>query len=369
MTICVTGATGFLGAHLVRVLCQRGEDVRVTCRDPQRPGALGELDARRTRGDIRDYKSLRRAFEGTDVVFHSAGYVGSRPVDWAWRVNAEGPLVAVEAAAAAGCRRVVLTSTISAIGPASGGPPADEQAAYPADWMGLTYPDSKHEGERVALEAAARHGVELVVVNPSYVLGPPFDASRAERTSSRIVGSYLRGRLPAVIAAPMNFVDVEDVAAGHLLAAERGRAGERYILGGQNTTWPALIDRIAELSDVHHPVVVLPREVTRLARIREAFGLPGALSPEGYELMAQDWRFSSAKAERELGYRARPLDHTLRATIRWYADLIERRAFRRTHRSSLSTLAAGTRVLGRFGLLEPFKLGQRLAGRRVIAGV
>jgi dihydroflavonol-4-reductase len=118
-----------------------------------------------------------------------------------------------------------------------------------------------------------------------------------------------------VIAAPMNFVDVEDVAAGHLLAAERARPGERYMLGGHNTTWAALIDRVARLSRVHHPVLVLPREVARLARIRETLGLPGLLSAEGYALMAQDWRFSSAKAERELGYCSRSLERTLRATI------------------------------------------------------
>jgi len=369
MRVSVTGATGFLGEHIVRLLCERRDDVQVTCRDPRRQGALGQLDARVNRADIRDYESLRRAFEGADVVFHTAGYVGSRPVDWAWRINAEGPLVVVEAAAAAGCRRVVLSSTISAIGPPPGERPADEQVDYPADWMGLTYPDSKHEGERVALEAAARHGVELVVVNPGYVLGVPFDRTRRAATSSRIVGSYLRGRLPAVIAAPMNFVDVEDVAVGHLLAAEHGRTGERYILGGHNTTWPELIDRTAELSGVRHPVLVLPREVARVARVRAALGLPGALSAEGYELMAQDWRFSSEKAGRELGFRARPLDRTLRATIDWYSGLIERRAFGNGHRSSLSTLAAGSRLLGRLGLLEPFKLGQRIVGRRVIAGV
>jgi dihydroflavonol-4-reductase len=235
--------------------------------------------------------------------------------------------------------------------------------------MGLTYPDSKHEGERVALDAAARHGVELVVVNPGYVLGTPLDLSRPAQTSARIVGNYLRGRLPAVIAAPMNFVDVEDVAAGHMLAAERGTAGQRYILGGRNTTWPALIDRVAKFSGVHHPVVVLPREIARVARIRDALGLPGPLAAEGYELMAQDWRFSSAKAKRELGYRSRPLDHTLRTTIDWYMHLIDHRTFENAHGSALSTLAAGTRVLSKLGLLEPFKLGQRITGRRVIAGV
>jgi dihydroflavonol-4-reductase len=246
---------------------------------------------------------------------------------------------------------------------------ADERTAYPKDWLGLTYPDSKHEGERVALEAADRHGIEVVVVNPGYVLGAPVDRSQPGEISARTVGNYLRGRLPAVIAAPMNFVDVEDVADGHVLASERGRPGERYILGGHNTTWPTLIDRVAKLSGVHNPVVILPREIARLARLRDALGLPGPVSAEGYQLMAQDWRFSSRKARRELGYRCRPLDETLRTTIDWYRDLIERRAFVGARRSSLSTLAAGTRALSRVGLLEPFELGQRVAGRRVIAGV
>jgi dihydroflavonol-4-reductase len=367
--ICVTGATGFLGSHLVQLLCERGHDVRAVCRDPGRPGPLSVLRARRVKGDIGDYRSLRRAFKGAETVFHTAGYVGSRPVDRAWRINAEGPLAVAEAAAAAGCRRVVLTSSISAIGLPEDERPADEETRYPAEWLGLTYPDSKHEGERVALEAADRHGVELVVVNPGYVLGAPLGHAQASANSARIVGNYLRGRLPAVIASEMNFVDVRDVAEGHVLAAEKGRPGERYILGGCNTTWPALIDRVAELSGVNHPVVVLPPQIARVVRIRDALGIPGPMAAEGYELMAQPWRFSSAKARRELGYRARPLDQTLRSAIDWYMELIERRTFRNAHRSSLSMLAAGTQALGKVGLLEPVKVTQRLAGRRLLVGV
>lgn len=369
MNVCVTGATGFLGAHVSRLLCARGDHVNVTYRDRNRLGTLASGATRPVRADIGDYRSLRRAFEGSEVVFHTAGYVGSRPTDLAWRINAEGPLLAVEAAAAAGCRRVVITSSISAVGLPRDERPADEGTPYPREWLGLTYPDSKHEGERVALEAANRHGVEVVVVNPGYVLGVPVDRSSPREISARTVGNYLRGRLPGVIDAPMNFVDVEDVAAGHLLAADRGRAGERYILGGHNTTWPALIDRVARVSGVHNPVLVLPREVARLARAREALGLPGAVAAEGYELMAQDWRFSSAKAEEELGYRSRPLDETLKATVHWYTELMGGRAFADARRSALSTVAAGTRALSRLGLLAPFKLGQRVAGRRVIAGV
>ncbi|MBV8430956.1 MAG: NAD-dependent epimerase/dehydratase family protein [Solirubrobacterales bacterium] len=365
----MTGATGFLGAHLVRLLSQRGDEVRVTYRDQGRLEALKDLEIRRSKADISDYRSLKRAFRGSEVVFHTAGYVGSRPTDLAWRINAEAPLLVVEAAAAAGCRRVVVTSSISAVGLAENGQPADEDTNYPKNWLGLTYPDSKHEGERVALRAADRHDVEVVVVNPGYVLGVPLDRHSPREISARTVGNYLRGRLPAVIDAPMNFVDVEDVAAGHLLAADDGDSGQRYILGGQNTTWPALIDRVAELSGVRHPVMVLPREVARLARVRDALGLPGPMAAEGYELMAQDWRFSSDKARRQLGYRHRPLDQTLRATISWYVDLIQRGAFAGSRHSSLSLMATGTRTLGQLGVLAPVKLGQRIVGRRVIAGV
>src|SRR5436305_15329303 len=113
MRVCVTGATGFVGAHIARLLCERGDEVQVTYRNPKRLGALTGLEVRPTRADVRDYGVLRRAFEGAEVVFHTVGYLRSQPTDWAWRVNAEGPLVAVEAAAAAGCRRVVVTSTIS----------------------------------------------------------------------------------------------------------------------------------------------------------------------------------------------------------------------------------------------------------------
>jgi len=115
--------------------------------------------------------------------------------------------------------------------------------------------------------------------------------------------------------------------------------------------------------------MVLPRQVAQLAQVREALGLPGALPAQGYALMAQEWRFSSAKAKRELGYRTRPLDQTLRDSIDWYMELIGRRVFDGAGRSALSTLAAGTHALGRFGLLKPLKLGERIVGRRVIAGV
>jgi dihydroflavonol-4-reductase len=368
MKACVTGATGFVGAHVVRALAERGDDVRVVYRNPKRLKALTGVRFRRAKSDVLDYKAMRRALRGAEVLFHVAGFVASSPKQRVWELNAEGPLVAVEAAAAVGVRRVVLTSTISAIGLANGDGPADESTSYPKEWLGLVYPDSKHAGERAALEAADRHGIEVVVVNPGYVLGVPVDRSQPGETSTRTIGNYLRGRLPGVLDAPMNFVDVEDVAAGHLLAAERGRPGERYILGAENVGWPQLIDRVAELSGVHYPIMVLPPVIRRLAQIREALGLPGAVSAEASNLMGQDWRFSSQKARDELGYDTRPLDDTLKSTIDWYLELIEAGRFADSRGSGLSRWADSMRIASRLGLLAPIRVGQRVIGRRIVAG-
>jgi dihydroflavonol-4-reductase len=166
----------------------------------------------------------------------------------------------------------------------------------------------------------------------------------------------------------MNFVDVEDVAAGHVLAAERGKPGERYVLGGENLTWPQLIDRVAELSGVHYPIMALPAGIGRVGRVREALGLPGPISSEAESLMGQDWRFSSTKARDELGYQPRPLDQTLQATIEWYRELVEGGAFADSEGSGLSRIADFMRLASRVGLLTPIRVGQRVTGRQLIAG-
>ena len=367
MTVLVTGATGFVGAHVTRALVERGDAVRAGYRNPKRLGRLGGLDVEPVAGEVLDLDAMRAAMRGCDVVYHVAGMVGSTPIAKVWEMNQRGPLVAVEAAAMEDVRRVVITSTISAVGTANGRP-ADEENAYPEEGLGLVYADSKRGGEREAIAAGERLGVEVVVVNPAYVLGVPVDRTQPGETSTRIVGNYLRGRLPVVLDAPINFVDVEDVATGHLLAAEKGEPGGRYILGGHNRPWAELIDMVAQSSGIHHPLLVVPSEVGHIANLRERLGLPGAISAEAFGLMGQDWRFTSAKAKRELGYRPRPIAQSVTATVEWYLELIESGAFDDSQRSAMSVAAEGLSAAGKIGLLWPLRPAEKLLRRRLLAG-
>src|SRR5215203_4715404 len=157
VTVCVTGATGFIGGHVTRLQSQKGP-VRVTYRDEERLERLRELDVEPVRADTMDRPALRRAFRGCELVYHTAGFVGSRPSERVWEVNALGPRLAVEAAAAEGMRRVVVTSSVAAIGPAPEGEIGSEDDVYRGG-LGLTYADAKHEGESEALAAGARLGV------------------------------------------------------------------------------------------------------------------------------------------------------------------------------------------------------------------
>jgi dihydroflavonol-4-reductase len=312
-----------------------------------------------------DRRALRRAFAGCELVFHAAGLVASRPAREVWRANAVAPRLAVEAAAHAGARRLVVTSSVGSLGPARDGRAANEQNPWPEDGTGLIYTDAKHEGELAAFEAGERLGLEVIAVNPAYVLGVALNRSIAGETSTRIVANYLCGRLPAVVDSYTNIVDVEDVAQGHVLAARKGRAGERYVLGGDNLRWSEVIARVVKLSGIQHPVLVLPPAVataaSALRRFRAGFG-----PLEGMRLMAPEWRYSSAKARRELGYSPRSANETLRRTVDWYLELIEddRLPARRTRSLDLAT--GVVHLADRAGLLLPLKVAGSLAGRRTV---
>ena len=366
MTVCVTGATGFIGAPVARLASDVGA-VRVTYRDEGLPTSLGDIEVDPVRADVLDRAALGRAFRGCDTVFHCAGFVGSHPGARVWEMNALAPRLAVEAAAAEEVRRVVVTSSVAGIGPAPAGEVGTEDDFYRGGGLGLAYPDAKHEGEAEALTAGARNDVEVVIVNPSYVYGVPVDRSAPGETSTRMIGNYMRGRLPAVVDGETNVVDVRDVAKGHLLAAERGTPGERYVLGGHDIGWVSLFERVAELSGVRHPLLVLPTEAGAIARAAEAAGLPSPISAEGLVLMAQNWRYSSRKARRELGYRARGLDRTLTDTIDWYRELIDSGALGGGRPSALSLAATGMRVADRMGALRMLRAAEGYVGRRMVA--
>lgn len=365
---CVTGATGFLGGHVARRLLERGSGVRATYRDPERRGRLAAIgDVEPVEASGLDADALRHAFRGCDVVYNVAGFVGSRPRSRAFTDNALLPRVVVEAAASAGVRRVVHTSSLAGIG-ASPARPCVEDDVYETGMFGLTYADSKHEGEYEALAASARCGVEVVIVNPSYILGVPLDRLPEGETSTRVIGSYLRGRLPGMIDSGLNVVDVLDVAAGQVLAAERGRPGHRYVLGGHNLSWVQLLERVALLSGVRNPLMVLPRQTADLFEAVELLRVPLPMRAEAVRLMSLDWQGSSEKARAELGYRPRPLDETLSSTIDWHRDLIEQGHFaRRDGTSPRSLLASGLRTFQGAPLMALLRPVERVSGVRLMA--
>src|SRR3954468_4783177 len=365
MRVCVTGATGFVGAHLTAKLVRAGHEVRVTVRDRRRLEALKGLDVEAVNADILDRGSLRRALRGCDMLYHAAGMVASRPEREVWRVNAVAPRIAVEVAAEAGLRRVIVTSSVAGIGPARGGHPADERQTYPQAGTGMIYPDAKHEGELAALTTGPRAGIDVVVVCPSYILGPAFNRSLPGETSTRIVGNYVGGRLPAIVDSYTNIVDVEDVAQGHLLAARRGVPGERYILGGENLRWPDAIERISRLAGIHHPLVVVPPELASGAGALRRLPLPTGML-EGMRLMAPEWRYSSARARRELKYEPRGAGETLKRTVDWYLELIDDDRMPARSSRSFDLMSAWVRNAERFGLLFPLKAAGQLVRRRVV---
>jgi dihydroflavonol-4-reductase len=368
--VCVTGGTGFLGAHLVRELIDAGHEVRVTYRDAGRLERLGGLECEPVKADILDEDAMVDALRGCELLFHAAGYVGARPTARVWDANALAPRIVVQAAGRAGVPRVVHTSSVAAVGPSEpNGVPVREDEPYHSSELHLTYADAKHAGEGEATAAGMRAGVEVVIVNPAYVLGAPVNRRDRGETSTRIVGNYLRGHLPVVMDGGASICDVRDVAHGHLLAGELGRPGERYILAGHNIYWYELVDRVREISGARQPLAVIPHEAARVLRAPEALGLSGFIvDSEAYGLMGARWWASSDKAMRDLGYRFRPLDETLGETIEWYRELIASGAFAGAGASRLSVMADVFHAAGRLGLTRAMRLAEKQLGRRLVAG-
>jgi dihydroflavonol-4-reductase len=313
----VTGATGFVGSHVARALVERGDAVRVTvrARSPKEP--LEGLDAERVNlPDVTDRRALRHALKGVERVFHVAGTTNLRlSAAEARRVNAEGTRVVLEEALRAGVQRVVHTSSVAALGPAPPHSALDERAAFPGH-LGMPYPDSKRLAELEALRVGA-HGLPVVIVNPAHVFGP----GDWGPSSTDVVRRFLLGRIPAYVGGAINIVDVRDVAAGHLLADERGEPGERYILGNRNYTWDRVFAELAHVSGVEGPAVRVPYPVA-LALAGSGARLLGRppVMPAEVKAAGHWWTCRNARARRELGWSVRAHEETVEETVRWWME-------------------------------------------------
>jgi dihydroflavonol-4-reductase len=311
----VTGGNGFLGSAVVRLLAQRGDELRLTRRRRSRLDNLKDLEHESVQCDVLDRPAVRRALKGVDRVFHVAGLVSMRPEDSErlFEVNVNGTRTVLEECLRAGVERVVYTSSVGAIGPAPEGGATDERQVFTAGHLGIPYINSKHEAEGEAYHLAAR-GLPVVVVNPAYVFGRGDVYGRA----TSIVRRFMLGRIPAYVPGALNVVDVQDVARGHLLADERGTPGERYILGNRNYTLDRLFADLSRMSGAEPPALRLSAGVA--LRLTQAAGGRGPISLQEVRLASQWWTYRNTKAKRELAWRPSPHEDTLEATVDWYRD-------------------------------------------------
>ena len=322
----VTGGSGFLGSHLVRALAERGDELRVLARRTSKLGHLDDIEYERVSGDVTDRRAVRRAMKGVDRVFHVAGRTSLRPSDRAavFATNLRGSQIVFDEAAEVGVERVVHTSSAGAIGVAKPKGAADETTPFEIGHLGLAYVNSKHEAELEAFRHAA-HGLPVVIVNPSFVLGPD-DPSR---TSMGLVRRFCLGQIPAYVDGAINVVDVRDVATGHLLADEKGAVGDRYILAGRNFTFDRLFADLSRISGVDPPPLKLPKNVA-LGGLSVASRLRLPLPARQEEIVSASlwWTYRNTKAKRELGFNPRPHEETLEDAVSWQLDQLSSRGAR-----------------------------------------
>lgn len=315
--VFLTGGSGLIGGALATRLVERGHELVALARSDDAEQALAARGARVVRGHTLDEDAMVSGMAGCELMFHVAGVNTMCPTDPAmvFHVNVRGAETAVRAAARAGVPRVVLTSSAASLGEPAG-TVGNEDSPHRGSYLSV-YERSKHEGELAAFAAARVAGVELVAINPSSVQGP----GRAGGTG-RIMIAYLNGRLRAFIDTHISIVDIADCVEGHLLGAERGVPGERYVLNGATITSQEALDIVSELSGVRHRVRFLPRPVAALSGglIEGAFRLAGKRPPVCREMvrtLMHGHRYDGSRAARELGLTYTPVAETFRRTIEW----------------------------------------------------
>ena len=332
--VFVTGATGFIGQRLVQALTDRGEKIRALSRRerPEVPPGFGWQDGgplarpgvELVRGDITDRESLARAMEGCDRVFHLAAYAKNWAPDPATydRMNVEGMHNVFDAAEKLGVRRVVWTSTQLTLGPTRPGEEPGEDAPRITDRFLTDYERTKTIAERQALERAGR-GLPVVIVNPCRVYGPGLLTEG--NSVSLLIDQYDRGQVPVLLNRGVNvgnWVLVDDVVQGHLLAMDKGRVGQRYLLGGENASLKRFFRLIDEVSGKHHfqlPILRFAPLIFGYLQKKRAdlFHVYPQITPGWVRTFLVEWAHNSKKAQQELGYRPTPLAEGLRITYQW----------------------------------------------------
>jgi dihydroflavonol-4-reductase len=315
----VTGASGFLGWHVARLLSEKGFHVRALCRPTSQ---IRELEVERVSGDLRDSESLQKAVAGCELVFHvAADYrLWSPHPQELYDSNATGTRNVLEAAERAGVEKIVYTSTVGCIGMPQDRE-GDETTPVGLNDMAGHYKRSKWLAEQVAREKA-RTGLPVVIVNPTAPVG---DHDWKPTPTGKIIVDFMNNRLPAYIDTGLNLVDVRDVAAGQLLAAERGRPGERYILGCENVTLKDILARLASLAGKPAPNMQVPYALAYATGLittawANLTGKPPLAPLEGVKMARKKMFVSAAKASRELGYAPANVDGALASAIKWFRE-------------------------------------------------
>jgi dihydroflavonol-4-reductase len=317
----VTGGTGFIGAHVVRALLARGREVRCLVRPGSRRSNLEGLRVETVLGDVTDAASVRAAVRGCETVFHvAADYrLDARDPVALQAVNVAGAANVLQAAAEAGARRIVHTSSVGALGLSADGAPADEDTPVDPSTLVGAYKKSKFEAERVVRDLAAA-GAPVVIVNPSTPVG---ELDVKPTPTGQVIVDFCNRRMPAYVDTGLNVVDVKDVAEGHVLAAERGAVGRSYILGNRNMTLKEILDALARITGLPSPGVRLPHWVpVAAARADRVFsrlsGRAPTISLEGARMARYRMFFDPSRAVRELGLPQSPVEPALARAVEWF---------------------------------------------------